>query len=390
MQKGLKRLLSVTIIAALLLTGCGYYASLSSRSSGKLEPVTLNIATAGDIDMMELQEKAVGKEFSQKYSDVVINVVGTGPGDSGSREIFAKLKAQKEENKKVWDIDVAIVHQSIMKEMMKEGLLEKYVPMSQNKKYVTSADSVNSLGIDVDDYVIPMFHNQVVLAYNPEQVKEVPYTFEQLVKWIQAHPRRFGYNGISNDMSGAAFVTAYTYWKSEDYKQLTEGPYDPKLEKKWPSILKELKALPVIYTSGTEGTLDMLNRGDIDMGPVWVDMFSDWKAEGRMNLDLKMTVIAPGLPGQTMYVVIPKKAQNKEIAIKYADFLTSPEVQARVIVERNGWYPGIDANVTLAKVSEQGKTRLFSDITTEDLGKKSQSFPLQDYFNKLQIAYEKS
>ena len=387
MQKRLKLIVSVTIISALFLSTCGIQTALSSGSPESLEDVTLNVATAGDVNMVELQE-AVGKEFSQKYSDLSINVIGTGSGDLGSREIFNKLKAQKDAKQKQWDIDVAVVNQSIMEDLMKEGLLEKYVPISDNKKYVISADSVNSLGVDVNDYVIPMYHNQLVLAYNSEQVKDIPYTFDQLEKWIQAHPRRFGYSGVSST-SGAAFVTAYTYWKSEDYIQLTEGPYDPKLVDKWPQIMKELKALPVTSTLGDNDTLNSLNRGEFDMGPVWSDMFLESKAEGSLNSNIKMKVIAPGLPGQTMYVVIPKKAKNKEWAVRYADFLTSPEVQARFIVELNYLYPGIDANVTKSKVSQEGKTPLFSDITTEDLGRKSLSFPLQVYCDKLQITYEK-
>jgi len=216
MKKGLLLLISVVLVLG-LITGCTQQAPKDSDSSAnsepasapaKPEPVTLVVATAGDTNMKELQRDAVGKEFSQANPQVSITVVGTGPGDAGSQTIFQKLKAQKDAGKTERDIDVAIVHQSIMNEMMKEGLLEKYVPMSANKDYVTSADSKNSLGTDVTGYVIPMFHSHVVLAYNPEKVKDVPQDFDELIKWIKANPKRFGYNGIQNGMSGVAFTTA--------------------------------------------------------------------------------------------------------------------------------------------------------------------------------------
>jgi ABC-type uncharacterized transport system YnjBCD substrate-binding protein len=38
----------------------------------------------------------------------------------------------------------------------------------------------------------------------------------------------------------------------------------------------------VVITPGNAGTLDMLNRGEIAMGPVWVDMFYTWAAEGKV------------------------------------------------------------------------------------------------------------
>ena len=37
-----------------------------------------------------------------------------------------------------------------------------------------------------------------------------------------------------------------------------------------------------MITPGNAGTLDMLNRGEIAIGPVWVDMFYTWMAEGKL------------------------------------------------------------------------------------------------------------
>ena len=54
----------------------------------------------------------------------------------------------------------------------------------------------------------------------------------------------------------------------------------------------------VVLTPGNAGTLDMLNRGEIAMGPVWVDMFYTWQADGRMSPKIKLTLPSPGLPGQ--------------------------------------------------------------------------------------------
>ncbi len=116
--------------------------------------------------------------------------------------------------------------------MIDNDLLDKWVPQSANKQYVTSSDSKNSLGTNVEGYVIPMFHSQVAIAYNPDKVKQPPASFEELAAWIQANPKRFGYNGIKNGMSGVAFTTAYVYWKTGDYKTLSEGPYNAELEKK--------------------------------------------------------------------------------------------------------------------------------------------------------------
>ncbi|WP_079417881.1 extracellular solute-binding protein [Paenibacillus ferrarius] len=404
MRKKWFNVLLVGTSVATLLAGCGTNeakpgsstspaASSSSAPSdkpAKAVKMTLNLATAGDTNMTELQEKYVIPELKKTYADAQVNVVGTGPGDAGSQKIFEKLKAQKDAGKQEWDIDVAIVHQSMMKSLIENDLVEKWVPNSANKSAVVSGDSKNSLGTNVEGYVIPLYHSQVALAYNPDKVKEAPKNFDDVEKWIKANPKRFGYNGIKNGMSGVAFATAYTYAKSGDYKTLTEGPYNADLEKKWPDIMKQLKSLPVVYTNGNNGTLDMLNRGEIDMGPVWVDMFYQWISDGRLNPNFQLKVADPGLPGQPLYVVIPKNAKNKEAALKYADFLTSPEIQAKVIVDKFSWYPGINAELVLPKVSEEGKQKLFKYVTAEDLNKRGQSLPINEYFGNLQAAYEKN
>ena len=99
----------------------------------------------------------------------------------------------------------------------------------------------------------------------------------------------------------------------------------------------------VAITRGNAGTLDALNRGEIDMGPVWMDMFYTWQSEGRLSPDLRLVLPETGLPGQPMYYVIPARAANADVARKFIELATSPPVQAEGIVRRFNWLPGIDA-----------------------------------------------
>ncbi len=379
----LRRVLPIAIcllLIAALLPGC---------STGA-KKATLTIVTAGDTNMEELQRNKFGPEFVKSNPNVEINVVGTGPGDAGSQAIYTKLKAQKDAGTKAWDIDVAIVHQSVMDLMIKEGLVLKYVPDTKIADLVTSSDAKNALGTDCEGYVIPLFHSQTALAYNPDKVNPVPNNHDELVEWIKANPGRFGYNGVKGGMSGVAFVGGWLYWKTGQYKQLSEGPYDKAIEANWRDIFSELKALPATITTGNNDTLDRLNRGEIDMGPVWVDMFVLWENEGRMDPKLRMKLIEPGMPGQPMYVVVPAKAAHQKEAIKFAEFICSPEQQAKVIVDQQGWYPGIDPTKVLPNVSEEGKQKLFGDIPAETLAEFGLSFPIAPYMADFQTAYEEA
>ena len=145
----------------------------------------------------------------------------------------------------------------------------------------------------------------------------------------------------------------------------------------------------VTMTPGNAGTLDMLNRGEIVMGPVWVDMFYTWQADGKLSPDLKLQIIAPGMPGQPMYYVIPAKAASADLARKFVEMATSPEVQAEGIVKRFNWYPGIDAAQVQAKLDPASWDKLFTDITPEDLSTKGKPFPLSQYFTDILEAYER-
>jgi ABC-type uncharacterized transport system YnjBCD substrate-binding protein len=354
------------------------------------QQVTLNVVTAGDTNMHDLQRNVFAPEFEKRNPGVKINAVGSGPGDPGSRVIANKLKSQKDAGVAKWDIDVAIVHQIVMSELIQQDLVAKYAPEIATYKLMTAADGRNALGFNVEGYVMPMFHSQVVLAYNPEMVKSPPNTFEELLAWIKANPKRFGYNGVKGGMSGVAFTTGWAYWKTGQYEQYAKGPYDKGAQAGWPAAIKELKGLPVTLTTGNNDTLDRLNRGEIAMGPVWVDMLINQKNEGRMDPKIRMKLISPGFPGQPMYLVVPKNAANYQVAKKYVEFITSPEIQARVIVERNGWYPGIDGQHVLPHVSEKAKALLFQDVPPDDLARYGLSFPLSAYFKDLMTAYEEN
>jgi ABC-type uncharacterized transport system YnjBCD substrate-binding protein len=354
------------------------------------EKIVLNVVTAGDTNMHELQKSIFGPAFSKQFPNVEINAVGSGPGDPGSQVIFQKLKSQKDANVAKYDIDVAVIHQSIMPSMIQNDLLAKYGPEIATYKLMTAANGKNALGFDVEGYVMPMFQSQVVLAYNPDMVKNPPNTYEELVAWIKANPRKFGYNGVKGGMSGTAFTTGWVYWKSGQYDQYAKGAYDKGAQSGWPAAIKELKSLPVTMTTGNNDTLDKLNRGEIAMGPVWVDMLINMKNEKRMDPKIRMKLIGPGLPGQPMYLVVTKKAASYEMAKKYVEFITSPEQQAKVVVERQGWLPGIDAKHVLPVVSPKAKEMLFGDVPPDTLEKYGLVFPQQQYFKDLLTAYEEN
>ncbi|MCC9624452.1 extracellular solute-binding protein [Thalassospira sp. MA62] len=353
----------------------------------------LTVGTAGSQNMVEYVTDYLAPKFKETHPDVTIKVIGTGPGDAGSNAIYERLEAQKNAGA-VSDIDVAVVHQKPVSRMVNDGLLAKYTDMADTTKLVTTAAAKNALGADVEGYVLPMFQSQTAWAYNPALVENPPKSYADLVTWAKEHPGAFGYNGIRNGMSGISFVTGWMYAFTGESQKMQEGPFDETLVQSavWNDALSDLKSFndSVSFTPGNAGTLDMLNRGEIAIGPVWVDMFYSWQADGRVNPAIKLVLPEPGMPGQPMYYVVPEGTEKRDLAVDFIELATSPDVQAHGIVEKFNWYPGIDAKYLQSELSEETWNKLFAEITPEDLATKAKSFPVVDYFDAILTSYEKN
>jgi putative spermidine/putrescine transport system substrate-binding protein len=372
----------------MLALGAAVLALASVPSSAE---TVLNVATAGDQNMVDYINDYLGPKFEEANPGVTVRAVGTGPGDAGSLKVFEKLDAQAKAGAASWDIDVAVIHQRGAAQMIGDELLAKYRDDIATGKLVTRDTADNALGVDVSGYVMPMFHSQIAIAYSPAAVPMPPKTYAELAEWVAKNPGQFGYNGIKGGMSGVGFVMGWVEAMTGEGEKLEKGPYDPALKAKIEQALTEMKPFNanVTMTPGNAGTLDMLNRGEIAMGPVWVDMFYTWVADGKMNPEIKLELLEPGLPGQPMYYVVPAKAAQPDLAKKFVELATSPEVQAEGIVKRFNWYPGIDAPHVQTNLDEATWSKLFTDVTPEDLASKGKPFPLSEYFTDILETYER-
>jgi len=373
-----------------LITAVAVAAAFAAAQPAAAQ-TTLNVVSAGDQNMVDYVNNYLGPKFEAMNPGVKVRAVGTGPGDSGSQKIYEKLSAQQKAGSAAWDTDVAVVHQRGAATMVNEKLLMPYRNDVAAGKLVSRDTAKNALGANVDGYVLPMFHSQIAFAYNPDLVKAPPKSYAELVDWVKKNPKQFGYNGVKGGMSGVGFVMGWVSANSGMADQLEKGPYDASKKAVIDRSLASLKDFNqyVVMTPGNAGTLDMLNRGEIAMGPVWVDMFYTWVADGKMPPNVKLELPQPGLPGQPMYYVVPAKAANAALAKKFIDFAASPEIQAEGIVKQFNWYPGIDAQYVKAKMDEKSWNKLFTDITPDALASYGKPFPLSEYFTDILESYER-
>ncbi|CDZ39813.1 Periplasmic maltose-binding protein [Neorhizobium galegae bv. officinalis] len=353
----------------------------------------LTVATAGDQNMVDYINQYLGPLFEKTYPGNTVRAVGTGPGDAGSQKILERFDAQAAAKSDKWDVDVAVVHEKFVGPMVTKNYLDKYRSDIETGKLVTRANAKMALGTNVDGYVMPMFNSQTAIAYNPAVVPNPPKSYAELADWAKAHPKQFGYNGIKGGASGVSFVMGWIYaFGGGDANTLMNGPFKEDETKKWDTAFKSLADFTTnaTLTPGNAGTLDLLSRGEIAMGPVWVDMFYSWQANGQLPPTMKLVLPAPGMPGQPMHYVMPEKAAHKALAEKFIALATSPKVQAEGIVKRFNWYPGIDADNVKRELDDATWNKLFVDISPADLAAKGNPFPIAPYNTAILEAYEKS
>ncbi|UGX88789.1 ABC transporter substrate-binding protein [Phyllobacterium meliloti] len=353
----------------------------------------LTVLTAGDQNMVDYVNDYLAPIFEKENPGTKVRVVGTGPGDAGSQKILERFDAQSKAKSEKWDVDVAVVHEKFAGPMVSDGYLEAYRSKIPSDKMVTTEKAKMALGANVDGYVMPMYSSQTAIAYNPALIPNPPKSYEELVAWAKQNPKQFGYNGIKGGASGVSFVMGWIYaFGDGDAKKLMNGPFEESETKKWDKAFAGLKDFTTnaTLTPGNAGTLDMLSRGEIAMGPVWVDMFYSWKADGKLPPEMKLFLPAPGMPGQPMHYVIPAKSPNTELAEKFVALATSPKVQAEGIVKRFNWYPGIDAKYVQPELDKASWDKLFVDISPDDLATKAKPFPIAKYNSAILEAYEKN
>ncbi|MXQ11459.1 extracellular solute-binding protein [Microvirga makkahensis] len=357
-----------------------------------LSAAELTVITAGDKNMVDYVNEYLGPLFEKENPGTKVRVVGTGPGDAGSQKILERFEAQSKAGVAKWDADVAVVHEKFVGPMVEQKFLEAYRSKIPTGSLVTRENAKVALGTNVDGYVMPMFNSQTALAYNPALVPNPPRSYDEIVEFAKKNPKQFGYNGIKGGASGVSFVMGWIYaYGGGDPQKLMNGPFDPDEAKNWDKAFASLKEFTrnATLTPGNAGTLDMLSRGEIAIGPVWVDMFYSWKANGQLPPEMKLVLPSPGMPGQPMHYVVPAKSANKELAEKFVALATSPKVQAEGIVKRFNWYPGIDAQHVQASLDKETWEKLFTDISPEELAKYGKPFPIAPYNNAILEAYER-
>ena len=346
---------------AALLVSCssGSSGGASTAGGGGGGGTTVTVASGDDTNIAELWQQVIIPDFQKANPGMTVKLNNDLHGTNDQAN-FAKLVAATQQGR-----DPAMdVTSSFVVKAAAAGLL------------TTDTSKVANLG-SVDPKVlaaggpgaVPYRASSVLLAYNPDKVKNPPGTLEELLAWIKANPGRFTYNSPKTGGSGGAFVATVldSSVPPADREQMTTG-YKKELEKDWEPGWKVLAGLNPyvyqkgVYPNGNNQTLQLLSSGQIDMAPVWSDQFISGQAAGTIPKTMKAAQIKnPSFTGGAAYLGVVKASKNQDLAFKLVNFVLTPEVQAK-IAEKIAGYPIIP----LDKLSPDVQAK-FKDADTANL-----------------------
>ena len=347
----MKRFGAALLAGAMMMTGlagCGSSGSSDNGSASSTSKNKVSLWATGSDNVREVYEALIedfnqNSEYAGKY-EVELNFMLNG---TGTQTLTDMLAAASKAGQTDTDYDLVDLGGDDLSKVVSQIGEEAFVKLDDSK--IPNAEGIEAESSVAADYVQPYRGTTVVLAYDSEKVANPPKTWDELVDWMKANPGRFAYNTPGTGGAGDSFARTSVY-NFMDEEAITSD--DAKWEENWDDGFKYLADLhQYMYTSGgsivypnkNQGTLDLLNQGEIDMCPNWADMVLSQRAEGTLKDTIKITQLDPALTGSFQSLAIPTFGSNEEGAYAFINYMLSESAQ-EILVKQMAAIPLIDTS----------------------------------------------
>lgn len=317
-------------------------------------------------------------EVEARYGVTVEHVKLADTADAVSR-VIAERAAGKDEG---GAIDLIWINGENFAAMKAQGLLfGPWAKQLPNWQYIDAQENpavTSDFTVPTEGFEAPWSMAQIVFFYDTARVKAPPRSIPALLEWAKANPGRFAFPQPP-DFLGSTFLKQALYELTPDPSVLQmpveEVDYDTATAPLWdylqaltPHLWRGGKAYP---QSGPR-LVQLMADGEIDIG------FSFNPAEvsnAIANFELPDTVrtyvLQAGTIGNASFVAIPYNANAKAGAMVLANFLMSPEAQARK-QDPDVW--GIGTVLAIHKLPPEARARFealelgIATLSPEELG----------------------
>jgi putative thiamine transport system substrate-binding protein len=233
--------------------------------------------------------------------------------------------------------------------------------------------------VPTDGLEAPWNMAQIVFYGEGPALAPSPRSAASLLAWAKARPGRFTYPDPSNFL-GTAFLEEVLLElvpdparlqkpaSDEDFASVTAGLF-AYLDELSPYLWRQGRAYPANSTA----LRTLMADGEIDLALSFNPAeASSAIARGELMPEVRSFVFERGTLGNASFVAIPYNAAHKEGALAVADFLLSPEAQARKQDPKG--YGGFTV-LTMDKLSAADRARFaalprgVATLSSEELGK---------------------
>jgi putative thiamine transport system substrate-binding protein len=208
-----------------------------------------------------------------------------------------------------------------------------------NFRYVDTAGKPTTLvdfTVPTEGLEAPWGMAQFVFLYDTAVVAESPRSIPALLEWVEANPGRFTYPAPP-DFIGSTFLK-HVLAELTDQPEALQRPMD---QAEFAAVTAPLwawleEARPHLWRKGEGYPLSgpalqqLLDDGEVDFAMAFnpADASAAISA-GRLPETVRTFILEDGTIGNTHFVAIPFNAAHAAGAMVVADFLMSPEAQAR-------------------------------------------------------------
>ena len=354
----MKRFGAALLAGAVMMTGLAGCGSSDSNDTGSGDAngssggKTVTLWATGSDNVREVYESLVedfnnNSEYAGKY-EVELQFMLSGTGTQTLTDmIVAASKAGQTDT----DYDIVDLGGDDLSKVVSQIGEDAFVKLDDSK--LPNTEGVTAESSVATDYVQPYRGTTVVLAYDSEKVPTPPTTWDELEEWMKANPGRFAYNTPGTGGAGDSFARTAVY-NFMDEEAITSD--DAKWEEDWDEGFAYLADLhqymyssggSIVYPNKNQGTLDLLNQGEIDMCANWADMVLSQRAEGTLKDTIKIAQLDPALTGSFQSLAIPTFGSNEDGAYAFMDYMLSESAQ-EIMVKEMAAIPLIDtANIDM-------------------------------------------
>lgn len=316
-------LLVITILSLTVLTACG-----------EKKP-TLNVYNWGDYI-----DKEVLKEFEEEF-DVKVRYEDFGTNE----DLYVKVKQGGS------SYDVIFPSDYMIERMIKEDLLVKL-----DKYNIPNMEKIDDRFINLDydpanEYSAPYMWGTVGIIYNKTMV-------DPLTKWADLWDEKYKDEIImlksQRDTLAVALKKLGYSMNTRDMGELEEAKAEL------------IKQKPLVYSYLGDEIKGEIVGENAGVGVVWS---GDAVSMIRQNPNLEYVIPEEGTNLWFDAMVIPKSAENKELAEKFINFMLRPEISAK-----NADYIGYSTPISAAR-----------ELLPEDIKNSLVAYPTDDMIKNVEI-----